>query len=415
MKHSHFLRRFLLPLCLIFALSGSAFASELHLTGTSGYCLSGADFTSGSTSPEGIYLSSLPDETVCSVRYKNRVLRAGDVIAAEALSLLTIEPVSGAQESASLVYCPIVNGAVQQPQTLSLSIRAGKNSAPEVEALSFETYKNVSYSAPLPVSDPDGDEMTYTLTKEPSRGTVEFSADGTFTYTPKENKVGKDSFTFTATDSKGNVSDEATVKLKIVKPTDKAYYADMAARTDEYYAMWLKEQGVYTGKTIAGNVCFEPDAAVGRGEFLVMAMQVLGAPADDAALTSGFADEEAAPGWMKPYIVGAFRSGMISGSSADGGMLFRPDAALTGAEAAVMLQNMLQLPQSSSRAVFAGEGDSAVPVWAQSAVSTLSDAGITLNAAQSSDPITRIEAAKLLYDVAALAESGTVAGLYWDK
>lgn len=409
------MRRVLLALGLICALSSAAFASEIHLTGTSGYCLSGADFTSGSTSPEGIYLSSLPDASVCSVHYKSRVLRAGDVIPAEALSLLTIEPAPGAQDSASLVYCPIVNGEVLQPQTIALSVRAGKNSAPVAEDMTFETYKNVAHSAALAVSDADGDALSYTLVKEPSRGTVEFSSDGTFTYTPKENKVGKDSFTFTATDEKGNVSNEATVKIRIVKPTDKAYYADMASSTDEYYAMWLKEQGIYTGKSIAGNICFEPDGTVGRGEFLVMAMRVLGAPADDAALTSGFADEETTPVWMKPYIVSAFRSGMISGVSSEDGMLFRPQAALSGAEAAVMLQNMLQLPQSSSRAVFAGSGEDAVPAWAQSAVSTLSEAGIQINAAQSADPITRIEAAKLLYDVYALAQNGTVQSLYWDK
>lgn len=282
--------------------------------------------------------------------------------------------------------------------------------------MDFETYKNIANSAALPVSDPDGDALTYQLVRQPKRGTVELHEDGTFTYTPKENKVGKDSFTFTATDAAGNVSQEGVVKIKIIKPTDKTYYTDMAADPDEYLAMWLKEQGVYQGKSIAGNVCFEPDSTVGRGEFLVMAMTMLGAQAEDAELTSGFADEALTPGWMRPYIVSAFQSGMISGVSSEEGLLFRPSASLTGAEAAVMLQNMLRLPESDTKAVYAGsEAESAVPVWAQSAVSTLSDAGITVPVSTSAEPITRRDAAQLLYDVWQLTQREDITTFYWTK
>ncbi|MFR8332989.1 MAG: Ig-like domain-containing protein [Oscillospiraceae bacterium] len=44
--------------------------------------------------------------------------------------------------------------------------------------------------------------------------------DGAFTHTPKKNKVGKDSFSFTATDEAGAVSNEATVTIEILKPLD---------------------------------------------------------------------------------------------------------------------------------------------------------------------------------------------------
>ena len=417
MKHSHVTARTLLVCLLVLcALTTGAFAADISVTAASGYCFSAADFSAGGSAPDGVYLASVPDASVCTIRYGSRTLRAGDVIASSALCSLTLEPAYGAMDSAALVYCPISSGSVGQMQTINLNIRTGKNRAPEAESLDFETYKNVSNSAALPVSDPDGDTLTYQLVKAPKRGTVELHEDGTFTYTPKENKVGKDSFTFTATDAAGNVSNEGTVKIKIVKPTDKAYYTDMAADPDEYLAMWLKERGVYTGKTVAGNVCFEPDGAVGRGEFLVMAMTLLGAQAEDAELTSGFADEALTPGWMRPYIVSAFKSGMISGVSSEAGMLFRPSASLTGAEAAVMLQNMLQLPETDSKAVFAAdEEESAVPAWAQSAVSTLLDAGVSIPATTSAEPISRRDAARLLYDVCQLAERGDATSFYCAK
>lgn len=110
---------------------------------------------------------------------------------------------------------------------LRISLLNGKNQPPAAADSTFETYKNISNSGTLKVSDPDGDALTYTLVRAPKRGTVELHEDGTFTYTPEENKVGKDSFVFTAADPAGNVSNEACVKIKIVKPTDRAVYSDL--------------------------------------------------------------------------------------------------------------------------------------------------------------------------------------------
>ena len=415
-RQHHPAGKLLAVLLLTAALATGAFAADLTVTAASAHTFSAADFSAGGSAPEGVYLSSVPDASVCTIRYGSRVLCAGDVLPASALCALTLEPAADTVASTALVYCPIQSGAVGEAQTIRLNIRSGQNRAPEAASMDFETYKNIANSAALPVSDPDGDALTYQLVRQPKRGTVELHEDGTFTYTPKENKVGKDSFTFTATDAAGNVSQEGVVKIKIIKPTDKTYYTDMAADPDEYLAMWLKEQGVYQGKSIAGNVCFEPDSTVGRGEFLVMAMTMLGAQAEDAELTSGFADEALTPGWMRPYIVSAFQSGMISGVSSEEGLLFRPSASLTGAEAAVMLQNMLRIPESDTKAVFAGsEAESAVPVWAQSAVSTLSDAGITVPVSTSAEPITRRDAAQLLYDVWQLTQREDITTFYWTK
>lgn len=414
MKHSFSVAcRLLVLLLVLSALSTAAFASDISVTAASGYNFTAADFSTGGA-PEGVYISSVPDASVCTIRYGNRTLRAGDVLASSALCSLTLTPASTNDTSGTLVYCPIQAGNVGPRQTIRLRLHTGKNRAPEAQDMDFETYKNVANSGTLPVTDPDGDKLTYQLVKQPTRGTVTLHEDGTFTYTPAEKKVGKDSFVFTATDEAGNVSNEATVKIKIVKPIDHTYYADMAADPDEYLAMWLKDSGIYTGKTIAGNVCFEPDSTIGRGEFLVMAMTLLGAQADDAALTSGFADEAQTPGWMQPYVVSAFKNGMISGMSSDDGIIFRPSAALTGAEAAVMLQNMLRLPQTDSKAVFAGDAEqSTVPVWAQDAFSALTGAGVSLPVNTCTDAITRRDAARLLYSMCQIAQENDHPVFYW--
>jgi len=102
---------------------------------------------------------------------------------------------------------------------------------------------------------------------------------------------------------------------------------------------------------------------------------------------------------------------MITGVSSQDGLVFRPNTAVTRAEAAVMLQNALHLPLRQESQVF-GE-DSSVPVWAQSAFEALQCAGISVEPAFSAEALTREEAAKLLYQIAKLLESGSDLSLPW--
>lgn len=403
MKHRYHLGRKLAALTLVLLVfASSAQALELRVSSLDGLALS-AEVFSESDTLEGVYVASVPSQLDAEVSLGARTLRAGDVLDRSMLSQLLVLPAENRDASCELVYCPIEGGEVQPSRALELSILTGKNEAPVCRDVKFETYKNIANTGVLSASDPEGDTLTYHLVKEPKRGTVDIAPDGSFTYTPAQNKVGKDVFTYTATDSAGNVSNVANVTVKIVKPTDKAMYQDLAGDTLAYTAMWLKDRGVYTGKRIAGNLCFEPEGTLTRGEFLVMAMKLLGAEPESARLTSGFADESKTPAWMRPYIVSAFKSGMVSGVTSPDGMVFRPSSNLTRAEAAVMLQNILDLPQSQEAAVFSE--DCAVPVWAQASVSALESAGISIPVTTSAENLTRREAAELLYECWTLCQN----------
>lgn len=403
MKHRYHLGRKLAALTLVLLVfASSAQALELRVSSLDGLALS-AEVFSENEAFEGVYVASVPSQLDAEVSLGARTLRAGDVLDRSMLSQLLVLPAENRDASCELVYCPIEGGEVQPSRALELSILTGKNEAPVCRDVKFETYKNIANTGVLSASDPEGDTLTYQLVKEPKRGTVDIAPDGSFTYTPAQNKVGKDVFTYTATDSAGNVSNVANVTVKIVKPTDKAMYQDLAGDTLAYTAMWLKDRGVYTGKRIAGNLCFEPEGSLTRGEFLVMAMKLLGAEPESAHLTSGFADESKTPAWMRPYIVSAFKSGMVSGVTSPDGMVFRPSSNLTRAEAAVMLQNILDLPQSQEAAVFSE--DCAVPVWAQASVSALESAGISIPVTTSAENLTRREAAELLYECWTLCQN----------
>ena len=88
------------------------------------------------------------------------------------------------------------------------------------------------------------------------------------------------------------------------------------------------------------------------------------------------------------------RRGIVSGMVSERGLVFRPNEPVTAGQAAVMLQNMLELPVS------AAVSQMDAPYWAASSMQALQEAGIPLAAADTS--ISRIEAARMLYRVSRL-------------
>ena len=122
--------------------------------------------------------------------------------------------------------------------------------APVPENLQIETYRNTSVGGTLKAADPEGELVTYTITTEPMKGTVELRDDGTFVYTPNENKKGKDYFGYKAADTEGNVSQEATVIIRIKKQKTAVTYDDMNGRAEGRDAVLLAENGVFVGQDV---------------------------------------------------------------------------------------------------------------------------------------------------------------------
>ena len=86
--------------------------------------------------------------------------------------------------------------------------------APIAQELEIRTYRGIPYQTQFLAGDSEGDDMTYAVVEEPRKGTV--TIDGAnFTYTPDDGVTGGDSFTYTATDSAGHLSQPATVTVSI--------------------------------------------------------------------------------------------------------------------------------------------------------------------------------------------------------
>ena len=354
-----------------------AFAAEVDCDST--YCFGTQDFSADADPLQGVCITALPTEG--TVYLGQRVIRTGDILTAAQLEQMTFQPLRTQQDVvAEVSYLPIYEDRVEQNATMTISIRGKKDKAPEALDSTLETYKNLPNQGKLKVSDPEGEALTFSLQRAPKRGQVELKADGTFLYTPKKNKVGVDSFTYTATDPAGNVSRTATVTIQILKPTDARQYTDTVGKDCRFEAEWMRNSGLFVGETVAGMDCFFPEKAVSRGEFLSMLTKVLELKPEGQTTAN-------VPSWLQPYVAAAERAGLTANL---------PDVeswnwneAISPEDAAVMVQNALDLRTDTETATIEEE-----------ALAVMAENGALLPVEEA---LTRGDAAKFLYRVKALS------------
>lgn len=321
-----------------FGLCVGAAAAEIDSGST--YCFGTGDFSDEEIA--GICITDLP-ENLGALMLGSRVLREGDVLTAQQVSQMTLRPLdTETDRELEVGYLPIYPGRVAEGAVMTISIRGKENKPPVAEDSALETYKNLPNTGKLKVSDPENQPMTFTVTRQPRRGSVTISEDGSFTYTPKKNKVGVDSFVYTAADPAGKVSREATVTITILKPSDATQYTDTAGMDCRFAAEWMKQTGIFTGETVGDTSCFSPDRPVTRGEFVTMLVRALDIPVEEEVTHTGYTDE--IPRWLQPYLAAAVRSGLTDGL--ENQQVFEPDSPITAAEADVLLKNTLNREQS---------------------------------------------------------------------
>jgi hypothetical protein len=107
------------------------------------------------------------------------------------------------------------------PKTFHVNIDPDYNRPPVCQQNSFSpraVRKNTARSLGFTdvCSDPDGDPITFTRMSSPANGTLSAGPAATLTYTPATDYLGPDSFTYTATDSRGASSDVSTYYLSVV-------------------------------------------------------------------------------------------------------------------------------------------------------------------------------------------------------
>jgi len=280
--------------------------------------------------------------------------------------------------------------------------------APVARDIEISTYRGIPYEAQLLASDSEGEDITFAVAEEPKKGTV--AIDGVnFTYTPDENAVGGDKFTYTATDSSGNESLPATVTVTIEKTKSGVTYADTEGNAAAAAAQCLAEEGIFVGAKIGGQYYFQPEAEVTRSEFLAMVLETAGREVTSVTMT-GFCDDEAIPTWAKAYAAAGVAEGIVRGKSTDEGVAFRGGEAITFSEAATVLDRVLDLGDVDLEVWYADR--EAVPSWAAQAVGNMEAVSVLPTASFGSldleQAVTRADAAKMLTAAKTLLDGDTL-------
>ena len=266
--------------------------------------------------------------------------------------------------------------------------------APEAENFTLKTYRETSLGGQLAAADPEGQPVTFRLTTDPMKGSVEIEPGGAFVYTPAEGQKGKDYFGYKATDADGNESDEATVIISIEKKKPTITYADLRGRPEEYAAARLAEAGVCTGQTVAGTALFDPDKPITRETFLAMCLAAAGEDILQGVRATGFGDDAAISVWSKRYVSTGVLTGSVQGYTDGRTMVFDPERPITRAEAAVMLDRTFSIRAEAPLPV--SRTSNAVPAWAEQSVARLTQASVYPGGADPLAPLTRAEAAQML-------------------
>ena len=349
-----------------------------------------------------ITVCSLPSSADGELLLGSTRVAVGQTVSGANLSYLSFVP---ARDDVALhsSFTLTVNGSAT-PVLCNLYLLDRGNCTPTVSvasslSLNVSTYREISVYGKLNAYDPDEDTLCFEIVTPPENGSIRLldAALGTYVYTPQKGYVGSDRFSYVARDRYGSYSAMATVALTVNLSGTSITYADMQENDAYSAAIALTEAGVMSGRQIGNQYYFYPDQGVSRVEFLVMAMNAVGIQSLPECERTVFADDDRIPDAMKGYVATAYELGYIGGSDVDGALCFLPDEALTCAQAAVILNTLVEADVAAVIPTFADDAE--IPAWAREAIYSLTSVGILTPSdgyASAISPLTRAEAAKML-------------------
>ena len=328
-----------------------------------------------------VTVQSLPEPGEGTLFVGSMGASEGQVISAGSLPLLSFAAADDSTPSEATMAIS-VNGS-DYAITCRLCLLDRLNYTPTVAlapalSLNRETYKGLPTAGTVSAYDPEGDEITYEIVRYASHGRVSLTDrhTGAYIYTPDAGFTGKDSFDYVVYDRYGNYSTSATVSIAVTARPDAVAYADLDGRTDASAILAVSAMGLMNGTRVGAESYFKPDDAISRAEFLVTAMQAAGITADvvaDAQLPD-FADLQEIPAAMRPFVAYAVGRQYVGGKTVDGKLCFKPDDAITRAEAAVLLSNIIGYAVEDTVTAFA-DADT-LPAWSEEALTSLCALGI---------------------------------------
>lgn len=325
-----------------------------------------------------ITVTRVPGVTEGALYLGDTLVSAGLTISRSNLDLLNYRSASKDIKTGSFDFK--VNSS-EYEITCALYLLDRENSAPTVNmenerSLFVSTHQSTMIYGRVRAYDVDGDDIKIEVVSYPENGILEIDASsGDYTYVPSGSYFGVDSFEYVAVDKYGNYSTSQKVMLTVEKRKTDVVFSDMDFHPAHHAALTMTEKNIMSGTTIGEDVYFMPDKSVSRIDFIVMTMNAIGIKDVQPVNDTGFDDDARIPTAMKGYVRRARELGLISGSvDADGRLCFEPDRAITRAEAALIVNNIVGGKVPVVKPVFADKGD--IPTWASDAIYSLNYLGI---------------------------------------
>ncbi len=324
---------------------------------------------------EYVTINSLPDSKDGTLYLRGIRVLENQTVSRSELDELYFEPAAEKQGSATFGFSDALSESVSA--VCQINILEDENSAPKTSEQTIQTQENISAFKFLHASDPENDSMNFEVVKYPSKGALHFTSTslGSVEYIPQSGFVGKDSFIYRVTDEYGNVSGEQKVTINVSKPATDKYFDDMKRHWGHNSAVKMASTGLMTGREIDGVMYFEPESNMTRGDFLAVCLIMAGLEEKiPYTETTGFSDDDSIPSNIRSYAQYALENGIINGYGIEGLREFRSTDSITRAEATVIVDRILSLPESSSSHIF--KDSDTIPVWAADSAASLYENGI---------------------------------------
>lgn len=358
--------------------------TEIIKTSISGkkIVFSDLDFKQGLCIPdfEKIKITSVPLPSEGTLMLAGRRVGAGTTIKRKNIGAMVFIPASKDVKECKFKFTTddFANGAEVD---FIIKFSEKVNYAPTTNNLSEDvivnlTQREISVYGKMDAADKENDVLEYMIIKYPKHGNVKTinKNSGEYFYTPQDDYVGDDSFTYVARDEWGNFSKPAEVKISISERMSDVKYSDMTMHPEYNAAVALSAMGVMDGRLIGDGVYFMPDSEITVAEFITMAMKCANISADPDLTETFFDDDSEIPVPMKSYIATAQKLGIVCGSFTDGKLLLHPSDSITKYEAAVIMAGVLDADMTAEIPVF--NDQNTVPVWAKGAVAAMCSLGI---------------------------------------
>lgn len=301
------------------------------------------DFVKALGEGEYVTVSTLPDKALGTLYLGDRKIKEGQTLTLSAATSMHFEPNRNTVGRSDFTFSSPSSGG--KYGVMTLFVLEEINLSPYFGEFTFDTAKNISHKGYLEAVDPEGDDITYSVTVSPRHGTLRLidAKSGFFMYTPKVDFTGRDTFSVRATDSYGNRSETKRIILHVNETENTTVFYDMTNHWAHLSASRICASSLMKGVEADGKLYFEPEKAVTRGDFLAIAMISAGLePKVEKVFASSFYDDSSVPVNIKSYAQAALTMGIVSGYEENGNVLFKSTEPITRQDAALIISRILE-------------------------------------------------------------------------